>query len=434
MKHILTRFTAIGTGAILFSVWPVQARNDYYTANFYSRGTDAASDIDRGDDEFEPFYIPVTDWSILPRVTLTATRDDNLFLDAQGTEDGTVVDLIPGVMAIYGRPDHNHLYADYGSIIPLYNSSDLLDDNPSHMLTLGGVYQTGKSQIQGRAGYRRLESLNTLVGARILKEDWIGDVEVEHRLTSKSSASIVGAVELHEFDDPEYVDYQRTYGAGRFYHRMTARSEAFVQGGVGRDDLDTKPDDFGDADFFDLSVGVRGKPSPKTSASGRVGHMWRKMDSAELNDVDDWIASLAGEANPFGLTTFSTELYSDIRPAINSAGSTTIDQRLSVGLMRRLFTERLRGNASVFLGVTDYQGPVAAPARFSESDPLVYDGREDQYWGYALGLDWWAQKNLSFGLAYSYVQNEGSQETGSESTDRTSYDSGRWTFRTSWNY
>lgn len=426
-------FYSIAACAALMVAGQVTARTDYYTSGFYTRGTDVAYYMDQGGETIDPFYVPVQNWSLLPRITLTASHDDNIFLNSRNEESATTIDLVPGLLLIYGRPDNNHLYTDASMIIPVYDSSDELDQNPSYLLTLGGVYKTGKSQIDGRLGYRRAENADTLVGARIVKEDYIGAVGLEHRVSTKSSVGFDGTVEWHEYDEDSYVDYQRTYGAGRIYHRMTGKSDGFIQLGVGADDLDA-PGNQGDADFYDVSLGLRGKQSPKTSISGRVGYMWRTFKDDTNDDVDHWIASLGAETTPFGLTTFTADITADIRPAVNSLGSSAVDQRFMLGANRRLFSERLRGNGSIYYGYVDYYGPNGRPADFEVDSDLVYDGRSDEYWGFSLGLDWWTRKNFSVGLTYSYVENMGSRDGTAEEQDLTSYESGRWVLRMSWNY
>lgn len=433
MNHRIAMLSGAVCAAVLMVAWSAAARTDYYTSGFYTRGSDAAAYIDQGGSIMDPFYLPVQEWSLLPRMTLTATRDDNIFLNAENEEDATTIDFIPGLLFIYGRPDRNHLYADTGMIIPVYDSSDELDQDPSYLLTLGGVYDTGRSQLTGRGGYRRAENVDTLVGARIVKEDYLANLGVEHRVSSKSSVGANGSFEWNEYDNDAYYDYNRYYGSGRAYHRATAKSDVFVQAGAGRDDVDA-PADAGDVDFVDLSLGVRGKQSPKTSVSGRVGYMWRQYIEGDRDDVNDWIAGIGAETIPFGFTTFTADLTADIRPAINSLGTSAINHRLTLGVNRRLFIERLRGNVSVYYGQVQYEGDINQPADPNDRTDLVYDGREDDYWGYSIGVDWWTVKNVSLGLAYSYAENNGSENGTAEEQELTSYDSGRWILRISWNY
>ena len=403
------------------------AADDGYAAGFFTRGVDAASYIDQGGAVIDPFYMPVrTTGALLPRVSLSISREDNVFLSPSNGTPNTSIALAPGLLTILGRPTGNHLYADYGMIVPVYESEEDVSDRPSHLLRLGSVYRTGKSQIQGQVGYRLLEDVDTVVGARVAKRDVLGDLGVEHRISGKSSAGLQGRVEMHEFDAENYLDYNRYYGAGRLYHRVSPKSQAFVQGGLGRDD----PREDGPrtaADFYDLSLGVRGKQSPKFNAAGRVGYMWRTYDDESRDDFAHWISSLKAESSPFGLSTFSGELYADIRPAIDSDATDVVDQGVTLGAARRLFSERLRGNASATLGRIDYSG-VGGPEDGGR------DGRSDRYWGFSLGVDWWSKKQFSVGLAYSYMRRDGNVEGDPEARDSTSYEQGRWNLRASWNY
>ena len=411
------------------------AVSDNFASGFYTRGVDAAAYIDQGGAVIDPFYVPVQRLFLLPRVSLAVSHEDNVFLDPVEETRGTSVDLAPGLLAIWGRPGDNHVYADYGLNIPIYESVNELNPDPSHMLRLGSVYSTGKSSVQGELGYRILEEdVDATVGARVTKQDLFGNLNAEHRISGKSSVGGVGRVEVHLFDDDQYGDYNRYYGGGRLYHRITPKSHGFVQAGLGRDDPQDEAFDANGADFYDLSLGVRGKQSPKFNSSGRVGYMWRTYDEESRENYGNWIASLRAESNPFGLTLFTGELYADIRPSIDANGIDTLDQGVVLTAARRMFIERLRGNVSVTVGQIDYSGQSQAGTGAEGQDPLVYGGRSDTYWGFSLGVDWWTKSQFSIGLAYSYMNREGSQSGDQAAQEATSYEAGRFTLRASWNY
>jgi hypothetical protein len=433
MKRIVPIFGWLA-GAVFMVPSAGLGISDSYDSGFYTRGIDAASYMDQGGAVIDPFYIPATTGALLPRVSLAVTHEDNIFLDAKGTNQGTSVTLVPGLLAIWGRPTGNHLYADYGLIIPVYESVKELNDRPSHMLRLGSVYGTGKSQVQGQLGYSQREDVDAVVGARVAKQDFTGDLSVEHRISGKSSVGMQGRVEKHDFDAEDYADYNRYYGAGRLYHRATPKSQVFIQAGIGRDDPRETKDSALGADFYDLSLGVRGKQSPKFNATGRVGYMWRSYDEERRENLEHWIASLRAESSPFGLTTFTGELYADVRPAIDSKETDVVDQGVIGTVSRRMFIERLRGNASATFGRIDYSGKRQAGASAGGEGDRIYDGRSDNYWGFSLGVDWWTRDRFSVGLAYSYIQREGSQNADSATQEATSYEYGRWTLRASWNY
>ena len=407
------------------------AASDGFASGFYTRGVDAAAYMDQGDAVVDPFYVPAKTGALLPRVSLAVAHEDNVFLDPEDGQEGTTATLAPGLLALWGRPVGNHVYADYGASLPIYQSEEDLDDEPSHLLRLGAVYRKPKSQLSGQFGFRRLEDLDTAVGARIAKRDLFADLNAEHRISGKTSLGALGRAERHEFESEGYVEYDRYYGAGRAYYRATPKSEVFAQGGLGRDEPRKSIHSSSAADFCDLSLGVRGKQSPKFNSSGRVGYMWRTYDDGAREGYEHWIASLKAESRPFGLTTFGAEVYADVRPAVDADGFDAVDQGVVGRVSRRLFIERLRGNAAVTLGQIDYSGGDGTAVA---EDNAVYDGRSDDYWGFTLGVDWWARKHFSVGLAYSYAERDGSQDAGSEAQEATSYEYGRWTLRASWNY
>lgn len=429
----IQRIWLVLTGAALAAPMSGRAAAESFDSGFYTRGIETANYMDQGGAVFDPYYVPVKTGALLPRVTLAVTHEDNVFLEPEDGTAATSINLDAGLLALWGRPGDNHLYADYGLGLPLYNSEDAVSDRPSHLLRLGAVYHTPRSQINAQAGFRHLEDLDTVVGARVVKQDYFGDLNGEYRISGKSSVGLVGRAERHEYDAEDYVDYDRYYGGGRLYHRLTPKSEGFVQAGLGRDEPQEPADSASGADFHDLALGVRGKQSPKFSSIGRVGYMWRNYDDELRGNFEHWTASLEARSCPFGLTTFTGELYADVRPAADETGYDTVDQGVVGSASRRLFFERLRGNASVTLGRIDYRGGPDATVSSDSTSP-IYNGRSDDYWGFTLGLDWWTKQHCSLGLAYSYMQRDGSREADAEMQQATSYEYGRWTFRASWNY
>jgi len=429
---MIRRFLILIFGASAILALPASsvAASDSYAAGFYTRGVDSALYIDQGGEILDPFYIPASKVSLLPRLSLSVTHEDNVFLDPENGTAGTSASLIPGLLAIWGRPTENYLSADYGIIVPIYESVQELNDKPSHLLRLGASYRTGKSQVQANLGYRALEDIDTVVGARVSKQDYLADLNTEYRVSGKSSLGLLGRFEQHDFDLDRYSNYMRYYGAGRVYYRVSAKSEAFLQGGMGRDDPEEERDQANAADYYDLSLGVRGKQSSKFNTSGRVGYMWRQYDEKNREDFGHWIASLRAESTPFGLSTFTAELYADVRPSIDSAGTDIIDQGGVLTVSRRLFINRFRGNASLMGGVVDYSG---ATATGDGSVPSL-DDRTDDYWGFSLGLDWYTRKHFSIGLAYSYMQRNGDTGGDAAAQEAASYEYGRWSLRASWNY
>lgn len=413
---------------------PSRTDADAYSAGFYTRGVDAAYYLESGDPIYEPFYVPSQRWALVPRLSIAVSAEQSGTFRMDRTRSAATIRVVPGAMIIWGRPEARHLYLDYGLSIPAYTICGDFSDDLSHLVMLGGVFRTQKSQLHARLGLRRIEDLDTLIGARILKQDYVADVAVDHRISTKTSVGLLGSYERHRFDKARFLGYERYYGAGRLYYDLSVKSQVFVQGGIGHDDVQSNPQGYGNIDFYDVSVGMRGKPSPKTSVSGRVGHQWRTHDDDLRDDWDRWIASLSANVNPFGLTTFSSTLYADLRPAINEAGTTVFDQRLSLRAARRLLTDRLRGQASVHAGQVEYRGPILEPAQRDTDFSLVYNRRQDHYWGYSLGLDYRTKHYISFGLSYSYTEKIAARDADRAVRRAASDYSDFWTIRVSWNY
>jgi len=405
-----------------------------YGEAFYTRGIETVFLLDQGDSVQDPFCLSVRrHFSVIPRISLVATRDDNLFLTAEDSEAVTVIELAPGVLVVLGRPEGRHVYIDYGLKIRIYDSSDQLDDPPSHYVMLGTVYQTARSKLDGHVGYRLFENTDTTIGARIRKEDYLVGVGLDYRLSGKTMVGGKGGWQRHLYSDSGYTDYDSLYAAGRLYYDLSLQSQVYLQAGAGQDRFPERPEhQIGDADFHDVSLGVRGKLTPKTSASGGVGYQRRTYLDERIPDVVNWIGDLRADVNPFGFATFWGEVSAEIRPAVERAGFAMHDQRFTLGVSRRVISDRWRGNASVFSGRTIYSGEKQVGMESSGS--RVQDGREDEYWGFSTGLAWNTRHNLSLAVQYDYTARESQrQDTGDEASEND-FEAGRWTLRASWNF
>lgn len=437
IRRLFIVVAALGWGA---GIGPVLAQTDTLGAGFYTRGTQPASEVESGRSLTDRFYLPIGEHlSLHPRVTFEAVYEDNVFLDNRNSTSGTFLRLAPGLLGIYGRPTANHIFADYGYILPLDDTIDGYDEEPAHLLVLGAVHDSGKTLNRLRVGLRRFESPDNQVADRLTQDNILFSYDVEHRTSAKTRAGGYLAYELFDYDNDQlYIDYDRLYGAGRLFHQAGARSDVFLQVGVGRDqqdpdgELEVQPGRQSSAEFADVSVGVRGRLTPKTSASGRVGYRWTETFFQDEDPISRWIASFSMETSPFEFSTFGVEVNSDIRPSIENTGLATWNRQITLRVDRRILTERLRGRASVFAGITEFVQVQETDG--ASTSPPGFVGREDEYWGFSLGTDWWAQENVSLGLSYSYVENDSNSEEINSEAESRSYDSSRWTLRAGWNY
>lgn len=390
------------------------AQTDYYTSEFYTRGIERAYDMDRND-RYEPFHIPLHSWSLLPRMTLSYSQSDNYYLSDSNEISSATVNLVPGAMLVYGRPEHNHVYLDAGMIIPVYEKEQLLENGESYMLLLGGEYSTGKSRISTRIGHRRQERADWQVGERLLLRDYTAAIDLTHSISSKRAIGLGGDYGRYDYSQDRYIDYQRMRATARLYQEFTGRSDVYIQGGIGWDDIDREsPGERGDAEFYDVSLGLRGRVAPKITTDGSVGYRWCDYpDDDNMQSIEEYIANINIEYTPVGYTVLTLALLADIRPDVTGQGDAVLDRRVRVGINRRLFVDRLRGSASLIAGSVDYYGNTAAT--------------DESYRGYQLGLDYLLPADLSVGLGYSYTERDrGNEQPG--------YDYDQWSVRISWSY
>lgn len=366
---------------------------------------------------------PVGPFRVRPRVEVTAIYDSNVYLDEGETTDDSYVTISPGVMLIYGNEHHNYAYADYAFSVPTF-FSEKDEDIESYTLTLFGHYEKGKTGSTVWYRLRDVREADTVVGSRVTKEQHVMGGSVERWVSSKTSVSGSGRYEDHAYDEPTYTDYEQVEGSVRVKWQALPKTAFFGQAAFGEVDVEDDERSYGDAQYTELSVGVRGRLRPKVGTVARVGWQVREFDERALDDVERWTASVKVDARVLAHLRAKLGVWSSLRPAVNAAGFTTVETRIEPALSRRIGSDRLIGTVAGFLGFVEYRGSPDPVGPSSTSSAAVYDGREDEYWGWSALLDWWMYEHVSLGAGFSYIEND--SDADAAAADRgTSYDGSR---------
>ncbi len=374
------------------------------------------------------YSFPVGPFTVRPHFGLWAGYDDNVYLDEEEEVDDVFITLAPGLMVIYGNPSHNYVSVNYTLELPRYIDEDRANYE-SHHLSTDLHYESAKHTYHIGDRFMQTEVKDIEIGERVEKTQNVLSADIERMMSSKTSVGIQGLHEIHDYKDDSYIDYYEYRVGGRLYYRIRPKTDIFVDAGYGWVDLDPLPDDeatadldlpagysssYGDAEYQEVSVGVRGKVSGKTVMTGRVGFHRREFDD-DIETIDDWVASLDT------LTRFSSrfqggfEVSRRLFPWLTVPGNTSVSTTLNPYIRYQLWRNRISLSGSVAYSIVEFY------------DAEGEQDREDKYWEYVGIVDWKSSKLVTLGIGYAYSEQE-SNRSGAES------ENGRIIARAMFNY
>jgi len=400
----------------------------------YSWGPYTTEGTVLSDRVMERYGWPVGPFFLQPYASFMAIYDDNVFLTSREEDSEAYMTFQPGVMLLYGSPRHNHFYFDYSGDFTTLTVDDS-DAAAGQSVTVGWRQEGAKSQFNLAHQFEDVRDVDIEVGTRLRRKSNTTTASFEERVSSKTSLGVLGRHLLNEFDDDVYADYRDYKGGARASWQMRPKTALYGQYDHGWVDVDESRDAYGSAQYDEASVGISGRVRPRLGANGRVGVQHRYFENEELDDITSEVGSLGISGEPLEMFQAWLNLSMGLRPAINARGYTVVDSRISPGISRRLFTDRLVGALSAVWGQAEYMGRDETPGTEPE-DPRVYDGRIDRYWGFNANLDWWVGRYWSIGAGYSYINNDSDADgrmVDGRATDNASYDAGRWMIRASFN-
>jgi len=365
------------------------------------------------------YSFPLGPITVRPHFGIWAGYDDNVYLDEGEEVDDVFITLAPGLMLIYGNPSHNYVSVNYTLELPRY--IDESDANyESHHLSTDLHYESAKHTYHLADRFMKTEVKDVEIGERVEKTQNVLSADIERILSSKTSIGIQGLHEIHDYTRDAYIDYYEYRAGGRFYYRITPKTDIFADIGYGWVDLDPLssgsitesmglPDNYsssyGDAEYQEASLGARGKITKKTVMTGRVGFHRREFDD-DIETIDDWIASLDM------LTRFSSrfqggfEVSRRLFPWLTVPGNTSVSTTLNPYIRYQLWRNRISLSGSVAYSMVEFYDAEG------ELD------REDEYWEYVGIIDWKSSKHITLGVGYAYSEQETNQSDAKSENGR----------------
>ncbi len=378
----------------------------------------------------ERFGWVMGDFSLQPYAEARAVYEDNLTLSSADKQEEIYTVFSPGVTLVYGTPRGNNLYLDYSADFTSLQEFDN-DSFDGQTLRVGGTYRNARSQLAVSHAYREVRDVDVETSARLMRESHVTSATYDNRLSTKTSAGLSVSHSLHTFSESEYSGYREYNVGGRMGWQAFPRAALTARAAHGWVDVDDQREGYGSAQYDEVAFGISGRPRPRLETGGDIGVQHRYFEDDGLEDITHWVGSVHVAGEPYGRTRFWVKGAASLRPAIQEDGYTVLDMRVEPGVSRCLFTERLVGGISVFRGRARYIG-----GSEPDSEDRVYNGRQDDYWGFGANLDWWIGRYWSVGIGYSYMENESDADDAvlaGQMGDSVSYEAGRWMIHAAFN-
>jgi hypothetical protein len=368
--------------------------------------------------------------SVHPRLAVLAIDEDNVFLSDEGAVGDSYIVITPGVLARYGETQKNYAYVDVTADIPAGYDEDA-EDIDNFQLTALGHFEQSKSTINGWYKFRELRSGDIVIGNRVSKEEHVVYGGYDHQLSQKTAAGVNASYSQHDYASEDYTDYTELKLSGRVYWKAFDKTRLFAEVSSGNVAIDSRIDGFGDADYLEGTLGLDTAVNTRWHAGGSVGYQIREFDRDDIEDVEGITAAARLNGHLFDHVKAGVNFWSLIQPAVNEAGATLTETRVEPTISRRVFTDNLVASGSMVWGWVNYKSPDNQAAVGELETELVFNDREDTYWGYTLSLDWQALTQLTMTLGYSYIENDADQIPGEESA---TYEATRWMLRAQYNF
>lgn len=369
-------------------------------------------------------------FSLQPYAEARVVYEDNLFLNSVDKQEETYTVFSPGVTLVYGTPRGNNLYVDYSAD---FSSLQEFDNETfdGQSLRVGGTFRNARSRLAVAHEYRNVRDVDVETSMRLQRESHATSIAYDNRISSKTTAGLSVSHNLHTFSESGYSGYREYSVGANAGWQAFPRAVLTAQARHGWVDVDDQRDAVGSAQYDELTFGLTGRPRPRLETGGQVGVQHRYFEDSGQDDITRWVGSFHVAAEPFGRTRVWLKGSASMRPAIQEDGYTVVDTRIEPGLSRCLFNERLVGGISFFRGRTRYIG-----GGDPDGEDRVYNGRQDDYWGFGANLDWWIGRYWSVGIAYSYTENDSDADDAvipGETGDDVSYEAGRWMIHAAFN-
>lgn len=347
---------------------------------------------DPGDAARGLFRWATEDVLVVPHLQAGWTYDDNVFISENDPVSDWSLTVTPGVSLRIGESRRNHVFASYNVDFVTYDELSR-EDNELHHIEVGGRVNTGKSTASVAYDFMRSRDARVEIGDRLQRDSHVILLNGETRVAPKTSVGVSARRFEDRYESDPFLDNWENRLGLRVISERTRDTDVYLEGAYGWGEYLARSAEFADFEYGEVGVGMRRAVTARTSGTAAIGYQVRTFEG-DVADVEGWTGMLDLETQFSAHTTASLTGYGSIRPSIDEAGDTTLSYSLRPSVRTRLLHDRVYGVAGLEIG------------RFERRDRDGDDDREDDFWGFNLGVDVRVASRLTLGVDYGYTEND----------------------------
>lgn len=323
-----------------------------------------------------------------PHLEFISAYNDNVFLKSNNKQGDFSFITSPGLQMVYGQNDQNFITLDYTAAFERFVRLTSQDAD-NQFVKLNGHFEVQKLTIGVSHAFQDIKGANTQVGATVRSRDNITNLDLEYRISSKTSLGVGYSQSLHDYITTGMIDSQECSPYAALYYHMTPKSDLFCRFAYGWIDVDQGPD----STYQEADIGVRGKLTNKLTGIARVGYQHWSFTSG-LNDINAFVMSADLQAQLTKRTTWTLGASRRINPSPVDLGNSYEATRVDSRLIHKLPGKKV----SLWLG---------GAYEYDEYElPMGGTNREDNFFEVSAGVAWDVTKWMQLSAEYLFWENQ----------------------------
>ncbi|MCX7886316.1 MAG: outer membrane beta-barrel protein [Verrucomicrobiae bacterium] len=348
---------------------------------FLAFGAHAQQDLGRA-----PLHIGPVD--LHPHLDFAIAYDDNVFIRRNNRQGDFSFVTSPGLQLVYGQTERNFIALDYTAGIERFLRLSSQDAN-NQFVKLDGHFEIHQLTIGLSHRFQDIKGPNTQVGARIRSQDNLTNIDLEYRLSSKTSFGIGYGQYIHDYmlaglyDSREYTPY------ATFFYHITPKTDLFLRFGYGWVIVNRSPS----AEYQQVDIGLRGKLTAKTTGTVRLGYQHRSFDHT-YGDIHSVVAGVDVETALTRRTALTLGFNRSVNPSPSIPGNSYEATRVDAKLTHRFPRNKVAFWIAGAYEHDDYEQPVGTV------------DRTDSFFEASAGIGWDVTKWMQLGAEYRFWHND----------------------------
>ena len=345
------------------------------------------------------------DAKIIPKITVAAGHNDNIFLSSSNEVDSSILAVRPGV-----EFDYRTLLSSFSlkadlAILNYLDESDLNRTNQYYSLSADRKIKE-RWTTSGEFSFTRDTLLDTYLDeiGRVVdrtERDFLeagGRVDYDLSLVSGISAAYL--FQNADYDSDRYADFNRHNGGLNYFYRLKNQVDTLSIG----PSYSHRSTDSSDVDALALNLGWNRKWSDITNSRARIGARYTSIERKNGTEDDQWGVRAGLDITRKGLASTTTFRY------FHALRTTVEEEDVNVDNFflnyRRSITERF--------GV-ELEGRLVFSYAFFDQDTQINDKR---YYWVEPSLFYRLTRDLNLSVRYRYQNNVESIDGGDRTRER----------------